>query len=346
MKALRVVDRRLVLVDVPDPVAGPGEVVVQVRAAGVNRADLLQVRGLYPAPPGWPADIPGIELAGVISACGSGVAGWQVGDRVMAVVGGGAYATACAVPAAELLPIPEGLDFVQAAAVPEAFTTAADAWRQAGACSVAREAGGALEEERSGDPDRAGRRDVLVFGATGGVGTAAVQLARAFGCRVAGTSRSAWKLRRLEEFGVALAVDASSGPRGEWVGRVRRAVPAGFSAVLDLVGGPWTDTALALCGPRGTVVLVGLLAGARAEIDLAVLLRRRLHLVGTVLRSRSPRERAELAEWIRRHVVPLFDAGRVRPVVGAVVPASRAAEAHEQVRRGEVFGKVVLTWSE
>ncbi len=314
----------LELVDVPDPEPGPGDVRVRVSAAGVNRADLMQRTGGYAAPPGWPADIPGLEFAGEVDRLGADVEGWNAGDRVMGLAGGGAYAERVVVPAEHLLPIPDGMDEVEAAGIPEVFITAHDALRTRGS----------LMEGES----------VLIHAVGGGVGTAGLQIARAYGALVMGTSRSPWKLERAEALGLAVAIDLS-GPDVAFAERVREVTDGrGADLVLDLVGGPYLAENLRSMGPLGRQVVVGLPGGRSAEVDLGLLLSKRLTLVGTALRSRSRIEKAAATRLFAEEVLPLLADGRIRPVVHEVIPAAQAGRAHEVVASNLTFGKVILRW--
>jgi putative PIG3 family NAD(P)H quinone oxidoreductase len=310
-------------VSVPAP--GPGQVLVEVAAAGLNRADLLQRRGLYPAPPGAPADIPGLEYAGHVSSVGEGVRDFAPGDEVMGIVAGGAMATHLVVHERELLRVPTGLSLAQAAAVPEAFLTAYDAlFTQAG-----------LE---------AGER-VLVHAVGSGVGTAALQLARWAGARVIGTSRTRDKLERCAALGLEEGLDVSAAPRFALEARERTG-GRGVDVVLDLVGGAYLPENVEALAPRGRLIVVGLVAGASAELSLGTLLRKRLTVRGTVLRSRSLEEKAALAQRFGTLVAPSFGpAGPLVPVVDAVMSMSEVREAHARMERNETFGKIVLKWS-
>ncbi|MFQ5889433.1 MAG: NAD(P)H-quinone oxidoreductase [Gemmatimonadota bacterium] len=308
--------------EVPEPVPLPAEVRVAVRAAGVNRADLLQRRGAYPAPPEAPPDIPGLEFSGVVEAAGEGVREPAVGTRVMGLLGGGGYAEKVVARADMALPIPSGLSFVEAAAVPEAFYTAFDALVLQG---------GLQPGER-----------VLVHAAGSGVGTAALQVADAFGAGLVIGTASAAKLRAIAARGLRL--DAGVDYRSESFRRVvdRLTGGRGMDLVLDLVGAVhWQDN-LACVAERGRILLVGLVGGSRAEVDLATLLRKRLHVVGTVLRSRSVAEKLELTAAFRDSVLPLLENGRLRPVVDRSLPLAEAAEAHAYMEANRNVGKIVL----
>ncbi|CAB1128370.1 PKS_ER domain-containing protein [Candidatus Hydrogenisulfobacillus filiaventi] len=311
----------LSLATVPDPRPGPGEIQIRVAAAGVNRADLLERAGRYPPPAPPPAyPVPGLECAGVVEAVGPGVTAWSPGDRVMALLPGGGYAQRAVVPEGMVLPVPEGVDLLAAGGIPEAFLTAFDAL---------------FHLSGAGLGDR-----VLIHAAASGVGTAAVQLAAAAGMRVAATVGTPAKaeavrqlgadrviLRREETFPEAVAA---------WSGG------EGVAAVLDFVGADYLAGNLEVLAPGGTLVIIGTLSGTRAGIDLGLLLRRRLTVRGTVLRSRRPEEKAALVTAFRRHGLPLLAAGRVRPVVDRVFPLAEAAAAHRYLEADRNTGKVVL----
>lgn len=317
----------LELRDVAFPEPAPGQVRVRIRACAVNRADLMQRMGVYPPPADAPQDIPGLEIAGEIDALGSGVSEWKIGDRVFGVVGGGAYAEAVVVHARTLARIPDNLDFVQAAAVPEAFVTAYDAMVLQG-------------ELAAGDV-------VLVHAAGSGVGTAAVQIARAIGARSLGTARSEAKLERARELGMtAGVVPTTRDGAPEFAAKVRELTQGrGADLVLELVGGTYVPESLSALAEKGRLVLVGLLAGTRADVDLGLVLRRRLRMFGTVLRARPLEEKILAARALDRHLAPLFASGTLKPVVDRVLPLEKAAEAHAYLGANEGFGKVVLTVS-
>lgn len=310
----------LELRELPEPICAPEQVRVRVRAAGLNRADLLQRRGLYPAPPGSPQEIPGLEFAGQIDRLGERVEDLQVGDRVMGILGGGGYAEAICVDAGLCAPIPAGLDWVQAGAVPEAFITAYDAlFRQGGL--------------RQGET-------LLVQAAASGVGTAAIQLGMTAGAKVIGLTRSPEKRRRLQSMGLRHAFD----PADEGlVEQIRAAAgPTGVHLALDLVGASALPTELETLGPEGRIVVIGLLGGARAELDLSILLRKRLRICGSVMRDRPLQEKIELTrDWVRE-TLPLFDSGRVVPIIDRRFPLEAAAEAHSYMESNRSFGKIVL----
>jgi putative PIG3 family NAD(P)H quinone oxidoreductase len=302
--------------EVPTPSPGPSQIRVRVRAAGLNRADLLQRRGLYPAPPGWPAEIPGLEYAGEVEAAGDKVTRWRPGDRVMGLVGGGAQAEFVVVHQDEVVAIPARLNPTDAAAIPEAFLTAWDAL-------VAR--GRVQPGER-----------VLIHAVGSGVGTAAVQLARALGATPSGTSRSAAKVERAREYGLeqGIVTDADGG--------FRAAVKLPVDVVLDVLGAPALAQNLEILAPRGRLVLLGLLQGARAEVNLEPVLRKRLEIIGSVMRTRGLEERVELVRRFTERVLPLFEQGVLRPVVEASYPLDRLADAHRVMEENRNFGKLVV----
>ena len=305
------------IAEVPKPAVAPGQVRVRVHAAALNRADLVQRRGHYPAPPGWPNDIPGLEFAGEVEAVRDDVSRWDVGDRVMGLVGGGGQAEYVVVHEDELIPIPDGVDYAHAAAMPESFRTAYDA------LSV-------RAHLRSGER-------VLIHAVGSGLGTAAAQIARRIGANVLGTSRNADKLARATVFGVEQGIDTSGGS-------FRDAVQEPVDVVLDVLGGRAFADNLAVLAPRGRLILLGVLAGSTAHIDLDLMLRKRLEVIGTVMRTRGLDERTALAREFTDVIVPLFEHGVLRPVVDRVIRMSEVAAAHAALERNETFGKVVAVW--
>jgi len=310
----------LELRDVPSPVPSRGEVRVRVRATAVNRADLMQRLGMYPAPPDAPRDIPGLELAGEVDAVGDGVTDLAVGDRVFGLVGGGAYAEQVTSHARALAKMPVGMSFTDAAAIPEAFITAYDAMvTQAGLA--------------------AGER-VLVHAVGSGVGTAAVQIARAIGARSIGTARGRDKLERAKALGLDDGIVPHDGRFADAVMNLTGGV--GVDVILELVGGAYVAEDLACVASRGRIALVGIMAGPRVDFDLGILLRKRADIRGTMLRSRPLEEKIAATRAFARHVVPLFERGLLRAVVDRVLPLAKAAEAHAAMAANEGFGKIVL----
>ena len=311
----------LELRDLPRPEPGRGDVLVRVHAAALNRADLMQREGRYPAPAGVPADIPGLEFAGEISALGAGASRWRVGDRVFGITGGGAYAEFLTAHEDTLARIPAAMDFTAAAAVPEAFITAHDALMQA--------------EMRAGDM-------VLIHAVGSGVGLAAVQLVRALGGVPYGTARQLSKLEAARVLGLEGDVVV-----GETLAELAPAVATwtgghGVNVVLDLLGGAYTAASVGVMAPRGRLMLIGTLAGARTDLPLGPVLRGRLTIRGTVLRSRSIEEKISATRAFEQDVLPLLERGSVKPVIDAVFPLAEARAAHERLASNQGAGKIVL----
>lgn len=306
--------------DAPAPALGPGALRIRVAATAVNRADLLQRQGLYPPPPGA-SPILGLECAGTVAEAGAGVARWRVGDRVMALLAGGGYAEEVVVDAGSVLPVPERLSLEEAAAVPEVFLTA---WLNLF------ELGGL-----------AGGGTALVHGGGSGVGTAAIQLARAAGARVFVTAGSEEKCARCRALGADLAVNYRTETFRE---RVAEATGGrGVDLVLDPIGAAYLADNLACLATGGRLVLIGLMGGAKAEIGLATLLTRRLSLVGSTLRTRPVEEKAALVAGFEARFGAALADGRIRPVVDRVLPLAAVAEAHRAMKASEHFGKIVLS---
>jgi NADPH:quinone reductase len=309
----------LTLVERPLPEPSRGEVRVGVRATAVNRADLLQRMGMYPAPADSPSDIPGLEIAGEVDALGPGVERLAVGDRVFGLVGGGGYAEAIVSHERALARIPDGMSFEDAAAIPEAFITAHDAIVTQGSL-------------RSGEP-------LLVHAVGSGVGTAAVQLGCALGATVIGTARSEDKLARAKGLGMDAGILVAD---GRFADQVRAAHPDGAAVVLELVGGAYVAEDLRCIQTLGRIVLVGLLAGAKTELELGLLLRKRARILGTVLRSRPIEDKIAAVRAFETQVVPLLVRGSLRPVIDQVMPLEDAAHAHARMASNASFGKIVL----
>ncbi|HSS75917.1 MAG TPA: NAD(P)H-quinone oxidoreductase [Thermoanaerobaculia bacterium] len=304
--------------DLPDPVPRQGEILVAVEAAGLNHADLLQLRGQYPPPPGE-SDVPGLECAGVVLE-GEAGSPWQPGVRVMALLGGGGHATRVAIPKGQLMTLPDNLSFIEGGAIPEAALTA---WT-----NLVVEGGLQAGET------------VLVTGATGGMGTFAVQLARELGARVLAAGRSRERLELLR----GLGIDEVCLEGANLVGQVREATGGrGVDLVLELSGGADTADHLAALAHRGRLVVVGLVGGRKAEVDFGLVLHKRLHVIGSVLRARPREEKARLVATFAAFALPRLRDGRLRPVVDRVIPLERAAEAYQALERGGAFGKIVLS---
>ena len=329
MRAVRIEQpgsaRGLRLVEVEDPVPGPGEILVDVHATALNRADWLQVLGKYPVPPGTPPDLPGMEYAGTVRAAGVRAVRFRPGDRVMGLVPGAAFAERLVTHEREAVPVPEPVSLTDAAAIPEAFFTAFDALVLQGGLG-------------------AGER-VLVHAITSGVGTAAMQIVHASGSMVLGTGRDAGKLERAAALGsfTALSVPRDTPRFAERV--LELTGGAGVDLVLDLVGGRYTAESLACLAPGGRMMLVGTVDGVKSELDLRLALGKRARIIGTVLRARALEEKMSLAREVERHVLPLFARGVYHPVVDRVLPVDRVAEAFEHLVADRNVGKIVLAWS-
>jgi putative PIG3 family NAD(P)H quinone oxidoreductase len=307
---------RIEEVPTPEPVAD--QVRVRVHTSGLNRADLLQRAGRYPAPPDAPASIPGLEIAGEVDAVGPRAHRWKVGDRVFGLVGGGAHAEFAITPQDLLAPIPSSLDFVAAGAIPEVYMTAYDALFPQAQLTI-------------------GER-VLVHAAGSGVGTAAVQLARAAGAAVWGTVRTESK----RDQALATGLTAVFGP-DNFAAEVRAATGgAGVDVLLDFVGAPYLQANLDALAPRGRMVMIGTMGGAEGSINLGLLMGKRLRIFGTVLRSRSRAEKAALTERFAAHVGPLLASGQLQPIVDRVFPLEAIGEAHSYMASNRNFGKIVL----
>jgi putative PIG3 family NAD(P)H quinone oxidoreductase len=306
-----------------DPVPGLHQVRVRVRASALNRADISQRLGRYPAPLGSPQDIPGLEYSGEVDEIGAGTTMWKAGDRVMGIVGGGAHAELLCTHEREVMSIPARLSFEEAAGVPEVFLTAYDAlFTQLG---------------------MSGGETLLIHAAGSGVGTAAIQLAKVAGLRTIGTSRSPQKLDRAKQLGLDQGIVAVE---SEWPRAVLSATnDTGVDAILDLVGASYLQGNLEVLAPRGRLVSVGLTGGASSVLDMRLLMRKRLSIIGTVLRSRPIEERIPLVRAFAHRMLPLFDNQTLAPVVDHVFPFEEIRAAHELVESNNTFGKVILAWS-
>jgi NADPH:quinone reductase len=311
VRAATIRDGEILIEEHPDPVPGAGEVLVRVRAAGLNGADMMQRRGLYPPPPGFPKDIPGMELAGEVAALGDGVEGVEQGERVMAIVGGGAQAELAIVQERLLMPVPAGLDWPQAGGLPEVFTTAHDAlFTQAQL--------------------RPGER-LLVHGGAGGVGTAAIQLGAACGARVTATVRDESLREQVASLGAVV------------IGCEGFAEHGPFDVVLELVGAPNMPENLQSLASGGRVVVIGVSAGAKSELNLLALMGKRARIHGSTLRARALEEKAITARLVEHEVLPLFEQERLRVPIAETFPLEKAADAYERFASGGKLGKVVLT---
>ncbi|MEN0103546.1 MAG: NAD(P)H-quinone oxidoreductase [Curtobacterium sp.] len=319
MQAITYDEHALSLTDLPDPTPSDGEVLVEVAAAGVNNADLQQRQGNYPPPPGA-SEILGLEVSGTIRALGNGVSGWAVGDRVCALLAGGGYATHVVVPATQLLPVPDGVDLVEAAALPEA------------ACTVYSNIG-MLAGLRPG-------QTLLVHGGTGGMGSHAVLWAKALGATVIATSGGDRKVAASRALGADLVIDHRS---EDFVACALDFTDGrGVDVVLDVVGPDYLARNLEVLAPNGHVAVIASGSGTEAPLPFGLLMRKRATISGTTLRARPLAEKAAIVEAVRYNVWPFVADGRVRPVVDAVLPLAEAGEAHRRMAAGEVIGKLLL----
>ena len=315
MRAVTIRDKELSVEDHPDPEPGAGEILVRVRAAGINGADMMQRRGVYPAPPGSPQDIPGLELAGEVVGRGSGASRFEEGDRVMAIVGGGGQGELATVHERQAMPVPDGLNWAEAGGTPEVFTTAHDAiFTQAGL--------------------KPGER-LLVHGAAGGVGTAAVQLGVAAGARVTATVRRPEAREAVTNLGAHEVVEPDGfEERGP------------FDVILELVGAPNLGPNLQAVATQGRIVVIGIGAGAKGELNLRDLMAKRATLRASTLRARPLEEKALATRALERHVLPLFADGRLRVPIAGTFPLERAVDAYDRFAEGGKVGKIVLLTGE
>jgi len=310
MRAVTIRDKQLSVEEHPDPVPGAGEVLVRVRAAGLNGADMMQLRGHYPAPPGSPPDIPGLELAGEVAACGPGAERFREGDRVMAIVGGGGQGELAIVHERVLMTVPESLSWIEAGGTPEVFTTAHDAvFIQAGLVTGER---------------------LLVHGGAGGVGTAAIQLGRAAGARVTATVRNPGLRDKVAELGAVVIEPDGFAEHGP------------FDVILELVGAINLEGNLRALDTGGRITVIGTSAGATGEINLGLLMMKRVRIYGSTLRARPLEQKAQAARAVERSVLPLLAAGAVRVPVAETFGLEQAAAAYERFRAGGKLGKLVI----
>ncbi|HJU43803.1 MAG TPA: NAD(P)H-quinone oxidoreductase [Vicinamibacterales bacterium] len=309
----------LKLTDRPDPVPAAGEVLIDVDAAGVNRPDVIQRYGKYPPPPGA-SDLPGLEVAGRIAALGEGVNGWSIGDRVCALLAGGGYAERAVVPHEQVLPVPKGFTGIQAAAIPETFFTV---WT-----NVFQRA-----KLKYGE-------SILVHGGTSGIGTTAIQLARAFGARVLTTAGSDEKCEAARKLGAEHAFNYKT---TDWAAESKKVTAGrGVDVILDIVGGDYIPRNLDLLAVEGRLLQIAFLKHARAEIDFSIMMRKRAWITGSTLRPRSPAEKGAIARDLHQHVWPLLEQGVVAPVIHETFPLAQAAAAHRLMETSTHIGKIIL----
>jgi putative PIG3 family NAD(P)H quinone oxidoreductase len=305
--------------ELPDPHAGDGQVVLRVAGAGINRADLLQRKGLYPPPPGA-SDVLGLEASGAVVDVGAGATNLSIGDNVMALLEGGGYAELVAVRATQVVRVPDNIDLIHAGGIPEVFITAHDALFTRG---------------RLADGET-----VLIHGGGGGVGTAALQLAREHGCRVLVTAGSAAKLERCMELGADVGINYST---EDFVARTREVTDGrGVAVVLDIMGASYLERNLGVVASDGRIVVIGMQGGTNADIDLGLMMRRRVSLISTALRARPADQKAAIVAAFASDVVPALADGRMRPVIDRVLPFDAAGEAHRLMEAGDMVGKIVL----
>jgi putative PIG3 family NAD(P)H quinone oxidoreductase len=310
----------LVLDEVPTPNVAADEVLVKVAAAGVNRADLMQRQGFYPPPPGSSA-YPGLEVSGTISALGSDVTGWSVGDQVCALLSGGGYAEQVAVPAAQLLPVPNGVSLVDAAALPEVVSTV---WSN-------------VFMTANLQPGQT----ILIHGGSSGIGTMAIQLAGAIGARIAVTAGSSNKLQACRALGAEILINYREQDFVEVLADATDGL--GADVILDNIGAKYLARNVTALAVSGRLVIIGLQGGVKAELDINTLLRKSAAVIATSLRGRPATEKAAIVAAVREHVWPLIESGQVRPIVHRTFPIAQAADAHRELEAGTNIGKVLLT---
>ena len=306
----------LEIVRIPRPEPGPGQILIAVQAAGVNRPDVLQRLGFYPPPAGAP-DTMGLEVAGEVAAVGQDAPRWKTGDQVTALLPGGGYAEYAVVDARHALPAPRGLSLVEAASLPETvFTVWANLFD--------------IGQLKPGE-------SCLIHGATSGIGVTAVQMAKAAGARVITTGRGAGKADQARKLGADVAIDSSS---QDWQAEVQAA--GGADVILDMVGGAYTPKNIDVARPGGRIVQIALLGGVKAEVDLGLIMRKRLVLTGSTLRPRQPEEKARLARGVEETVWPWIEAGKVKPIIDSTFPLAEAGKAHARIDAPDHLGKIVL----
>lgn len=308
----------LTLAEVPDPTPGPDEVLVRVAHTAINRADTLQRQGAYPDPRRREHEILGLEFAGTVGAVGERVSRWSVGDRVMGIEAGACYAELLVSHERQVLPVPSNIDLADAAAIPEVFLTAWDALVVQGGLTSGRWA--------------------LVHAGASGVGTAAIQIAKAIGARIAVTC-SAGKMDACRQLGADLVLERSP---SDWAGELKQAIPGGVDVILDVVGGEEVNRNLASVSPQGTIVQVGLMGGGQTPVNLGLLLVKRVHWIGTTLRARPLEQKAVLAQRFIAEIIPLFESGRLRPVIDSRFGLADIADAHRRMEANANTGKIMI----
>ncbi len=308
----------LTIEEVDDPTPGLGEIVVDVEHTAINRADVLQRMGLYPDPRARAIEIPGLEYSGVVSALGADVSGWAIGDRVMGIEAGGCYAEKVATHARQALPVPAAVRAEDAAAIPEVFLTAWDALVVQGGLTSGRWA--------------------LVHAGASGVGTAAIQIAKAIGARIAVTC-SAGKADACRDLGADIVLERSP---SDWLGELRAAIPGGVDVVLDVIGGDEVDRNLQACRMDGAIIQVGLMGGGSANVNVGLILGKRITWIGTTLRARPLERKLALSQRFIDEVLPLFEAGQLAPVIDSRYPFDQIADAHRHIESNANVGKILI----
>jgi NADPH2:quinone reductase len=306
----------------PTPSFGPGEVLVKVAAAGINRPDVFQRKGNYPPPAGAPQDIPGLEIAGTIAAIGADVARWKVGDKVCALVMGGGYAEYCNVPEGQCLPVPGNLSFTEAASLPETFFTV---WSN-------------VFDRGTLQPGES----LLVHGGSSGIGVAAIQMATAWGSKVYVTAGSDEKCKFCEDLGATKAINYKT---EDFITSVNQLTGnKGVDVILDMVGGNYTPGNIQSLAEEGRLVMINTMQGKDVQVDLAQVMRKRLVITGSMLRSREIAFKSAIARNLEKQIWPLLSSGEIKPVIHSVFPAEKATEAHELMESGDLMGKIVLSF--
>jgi NADPH2:quinone reductase len=313
----------LQIADRPTPTPKPGEVLIKVMAAGINRPDVAQRKGNYPPPAGAPQDIPGLEIAGIITELGTNVTRWKVGDKIFALVIGGGYAEYCTAPEGQCLPIPENLSFAEAASLPETFFTV---WSN-------------MFDRGRLQPGET----LLVHGGSSGIGVAAIQMATALGCKVYVTAGSDEKCQFCEDLGAAKAINYKNENFSEAVAKLTDG--KGVDVILDMIGGDYTALNIKNLANDGRLVLINAMKGKNVEIDLAEVMRKRIYITGSMLRSRDVAFKSAIAQNLEKHIWPLLASGKIKPVVYKIFPAAEASEAHRLMESSEHMGKIVLEFA-
>jgi NADPH2:quinone reductase len=303
----------------PKPVCGASEVLVKVMAAGINRPDVAQRKGNYPPPGNAPQDIPGLEIAGIVEEIGANITRWKVGDKVCALVIGGGYAEYCNVPEGQCLPIPENLSFIEAASLPETFFTV---WSNV------------FDRGRLNPGE-----SLLVHGGSSGIGVAAIQMAKAMGSIVYVTAGSDEKCKFCEDLGAAKAINYKTGNFKEEINKITNG--KGVDVILDMIGGDYTPLNLQSLADEGRLVMINMMKGKDVGIDLALVMRKRLHITGSMLRSRDVGFKTAIAQNLEKHIWPMLASGKIKPIIYKVFPANKAAEAHHLMESSEHTGKII-----